>query len=116
MSNEYFDPKLKIFSLNSNRELAEEIAKEVGIELGKSSVTHFSDGEIQINIEESIRGCHVYVIQSTSNPVNQNLMELLIMIDALKRASRQQLILLCLIMVMHVKTVKQEVVNQSQRN
>ncbi|EOD3066848.1 ribose-phosphate diphosphokinase [Listeria monocytogenes] len=87
MSNEYFDPKLKIFLLNSNRELAEEIAKEVGIELGKSSVTHFSDGEIQINIEESIRGCHVYVIQSTSNPVNQNLMELLIMIDALKRAS-----------------------------
>ncbi|EGL0150219.1 ribose-phosphate diphosphokinase [Listeria monocytogenes] len=87
MSNEYFDPKLKIFSLNSNRELAEEIAKEVVIELGKSSVTHFSDGEIQINIEESIRGCHVYVIQSTSNPVNQNLMELLIMIDALKRAS-----------------------------
>lgn len=87
MSNEYFDPKLKIFSLNSNRELAEEIAKEVGIELGKSSVTHFSDGEIQINIEESIRGCHVYVIQSTSNPVNQNLMELLIMIDALKRTS-----------------------------
>nr|AFA26298.1 phosphoribosyl pyrophosphate synthetase [Listeria monocytogenes] len=87
MSNEYFDPKLKIFSLNSNRELAEEIAKEVGIELGKSSVTHFSDGEIQINIEESIRGCHVYVIQSTSNPVNQNLMELSIMIDALKRAS-----------------------------
>ncbi|ENF7317286.1 ribose-phosphate diphosphokinase [Listeria monocytogenes] len=87
MSNEYFDPKLKIFSLNSNRELAEEIAKEVDIELGKSSVTHFSDGEIQINIEESIRGCHVYVIQSTSNPVNQNLMELLIMIDALKRAS-----------------------------
>lgn len=78
---------MKIFSLNSNRELAEEIAKEVGIELGKSSVTHFSDGEIQINIEESIRGCHVYVIQSTSNPVNQNLMELLIMIDALKRAS-----------------------------
>lgn len=87
MSNEYFDPKLKIFSLNSNRVLAEEIAKEVGIELGKSSVTHFSDGEIQINIEESIRGCHVYVIQSTSYPVNQNLMELLIMIDALKRAS-----------------------------
>ncbi len=87
MSNDYFDPKLKIFSLNSNRALAEEIAKEVGIELGKSSVTHFSDGEIQINIEESIRGCHVYVVQSTSNPVNQNLMELLIMIDALKRAS-----------------------------
>jgi ribose-phosphate pyrophosphokinase len=53
----------------------------------KSSVTQFSDGEIQVNIEESIRGSHVYVIQSTSSPVNDNLMELLIMIDALKRAS-----------------------------
>ncbi|WP_430534418.1 ribose-phosphate diphosphokinase [Listeria rocourtiae] len=87
MSNDYFDPKLKIFSLNSNPALAAEIAEVAGINLGKSSVTHFSDGEIQINIEESIRGCHVYVVQSTGFPVNQNLMELLIMIDALKRAS-----------------------------
>jgi ribose-phosphate pyrophosphokinase len=78
---------LKIFALNSNRPLAEKIAEEVGVELGKSSVTQFSDGEIQVNIEESIRGCHVYVVQSTSSPVNDNLMELLIMIDALKRAS-----------------------------
>ena len=87
MSNHYFDPRLKIFSLNSNRPLAEKIAAAVGVELGKCSVNQFSDGEIQVNIEESIRGSHVYVIQSTSSPVNDNLMELLIMIDALKRAS-----------------------------
>lgn len=87
MSNHYFDPRLKIFALNSNRPLAEKIAEAVGVELGKCSVNQFSDGEIQVNIEESIRGSHVYVIQSTSSPVNDNLMELLIMIDALKRAS-----------------------------
>ncbi|MGK0552091.1 ribose-phosphate diphosphokinase [Enterococcus faecalis] len=87
MSKHYFDPRLKIFSLNSNRPLAEKIAEAVGVELGKCSVNQFSDGEIQVNIEESIRGSHVYVIQSTSSPVNDNLMELLIMIDALKRAS-----------------------------
>ena len=89
MSNSYVNTNLKLFSLNSNRGLAEEIAKVIGIELSKSSVTTFSDGEIQINIEESIRGCDVFVIQSTSAPVNQNMMELLIMIDALKRASAQ---------------------------
>ncbi|MEH7076681.1 ribose-phosphate diphosphokinase [Neobacillus drentensis] len=87
MSNQYLDPNLKVFSLNSNLPLASEIAKVIGVELGKCSVTRFSDGEIQINIEESIRGGDVYVIQSTSQPVNENIMELLIMIDALKRAS-----------------------------
>lgn len=87
MPNSYRDSNLKIFTLNSNVALAEEIADVVGVDLGKSSVTRFSDGEIQINIEESIRGCDVYVIQSTSGPVNEHLMELLIMIDALKRAS-----------------------------
>lgn len=87
MAKHYFDPRLKIFALNSNRPLAEKIAKAVGVELGRCSVKQFSDGEIQINIEESIRGAHVYIIQSTSSPVNDNLMELLIMIDALKRAS-----------------------------
>lgn len=87
MTEHYSDPKLKIFSLNSNRPLAEKIAEKVGVELGKCSVNKFSDGEIQINIEESIRGDHVYIIQSTSAPVNDNLMELLIMVDALKRAS-----------------------------
>lgn len=87
MSNQYLDPNLKVFSLNSNFDLAQEIRCAIGVELGKCSVTSFSDGEVQINIEESIRGCDVYVIQSTSQPVNENLMELLIMIDALKRAS-----------------------------
>lgn len=87
MSEHYFDPRLKIFALNSNKPLAEKIADVVGVNLGKISVNQFSDGEIRINIEESIRGDHVYIIQSTSRPVNDNLMELLIMIDALKRAS-----------------------------
>lgn len=87
MSKHYFDPRLKIFALNSNKPLAEKIAQAVGVELGRCSVKKFSDGEIQINIEESIRGAHVYIIQPTSSPVNDNLMELLIMIDALKRAS-----------------------------
>ncbi|MGX6429512.1 ribose-phosphate diphosphokinase [Levilactobacillus yonginensis] len=87
MATQYFDPKLKIFALNSNKPLAEKIANEVGVELGKTSVDRFSDGEIRINIEQSVRGSHVYVIQSTSAPVNDNLMELLIMIDALRRAS-----------------------------
>ena len=87
MSEQYFDPKLKIFALNSNKPLAEKIADAVGVKLGKTSVDRFSDGEIRINIEESIRGDQVYIIQSTSAPVNDNLMELLIMIDALRRAS-----------------------------
>lgn len=87
MSVDYQDRKLKVFSLSSNQELAKEVAEHIGVPLGKSSVTSFSDGEIQINIEESIRGCDVYIIQSTSAPVNQHLMELLIMIDALMRAS-----------------------------
>lgn len=83
----YKDPKLKIFSLSSNRPLAEKIAEEVGLTLGELSISHFSDGEIKVNIEESIRGDHVYVVQSTSYPVSDNLMELMIMIDALRRAS-----------------------------
>lgn len=85
--SQYLNSNLKLFSLNSNPILAQEIAKVIGVELGKCSVSRFSDGEIQINIEESIRGCNVYVIQSTSAPVNEHVMELLIMIDALKRAS-----------------------------
>ena len=87
MVKHYKDPKLKIFSLSSNRPLAEKIAAAVGLELGQISISRFADGEVKVNIEESIRGAHVYIIQSTSNPVNDNLMELLIMIDALRRAS-----------------------------
>jgi ribose-phosphate pyrophosphokinase len=85
--SQYQNSNMKVFSLNSNLKLAEEIADHIGISLGKCTVTTFSDGEVQINIEESVRGCDVYVVQSTSSPVNQHLMELLIMLDALKRAS-----------------------------
>ncbi|WP_449354754.1 ribose-phosphate diphosphokinase [Virgibacillus natechei] len=91
MASSYKDPSLKVFTLNSNRQLAQEIADHIGTTLGECTVKHFSDGEIQINIEESVRGHDVYVIQSTSAPVNQHMMELLIMIDALKRASARSI-------------------------
>src|SRR5690554_6258207 len=84
---QYGDDSLKVFTLSSNRELAHEITDHIGIEMGKSSVSRFSDGEIQINVEESIRGCDIFIIQSTCSPANEHIMELLIMIDALKRAS-----------------------------
>ncbi|HDT9055583.1 TPA: ribose-phosphate diphosphokinase [Staphylococcus pseudintermedius] len=87
LNTEYKNSSLKIFSLKGNEPLAQEVADHVGVELGKCTVKRFSDGEIQINIEESIRGCDVFIIQPTSNPVNVHLMELLIMIDACKRAS-----------------------------
>lgn len=79
--------KIKVFSCNSNLPLAKEIAKKIGIELGDSEVSRFKDGEISMKINETVRGCDVFIIQSTSSPVNENLMELLIMIDAMKRAS-----------------------------
>ncbi len=78
---------IKIFSCNANRELAEEMAQCLGLKLGQAEVSHFSDGEISVKIDETIRGADVYIVQSTSYPVNDNLMELLIMIDAMKRAS-----------------------------
>ncbi|MBP1932460.1 ribose-phosphate diphosphokinase [Ammoniphilus resinae] len=87
----YRDPKLKVFTCNSNPQLAKEIADHIGLPLGNSEVVRFSDGEIQIKLNESVRGADVFVIQSTSAPVNQNLMELLIMIDALKRASAKSI-------------------------
>ncbi len=79
--------EMKLFTLNSNQKLASEISEILDVPLGESSVIRFSDGEIQINIEESVRGRDVYLIQSTSEPANEHLMELLIMVDALKRAS-----------------------------
>lgn len=78
---------LKIFSGNSNHRLAESITRYMGIPLGAAMVTSFSDGEIQVEFKENVRGMDVFVIQSTCRPVNDNLIELLIMIDALKRAS-----------------------------
>ncbi|HBY56778.1 MAG TPA: ribose-phosphate pyrophosphokinase [Candidatus Atribacteria bacterium] len=78
---------LKIFAGNSNRELAKEICKYLGVPLGEADVSRFPDGEIKVKIEESVRGLDVFIIQSTCPPTNENLMELLIMIDALRRAS-----------------------------
>lgn len=83
----YFDGSLKIISGSSNQKLAEAIARHIGVELGASVTSRFSDGEIHFRLDESVRGCNVFVIQSTSAPVNENLMELLVMVDALKRAS-----------------------------
>ncbi|WP_269433483.1 ribose-phosphate diphosphokinase [Bacillus sp. FJAT-29937] len=81
----------KMFTLNSNRALAEEMAQLLGCELGKCSSKQFSDGEIQIQIEESVRGSEVFLVQSASEPTNEYIMELLIMIDALKRASAKMI-------------------------
>ncbi len=78
---------IKIFAGNSNRELAEEIAERIGLPLGLAKVGMFSDGESAINIDEVVRGSDVFIIQSTCTPVNDNLVELLIIIDALRRAS-----------------------------
>lgn len=77
----------KIFAGNSNPNLARRIATEAGVELGHSQVGRFADGEVQVEIRESVRGCHVFVIQSACAPVDQNYMELFLMLDALRRAS-----------------------------
>ena len=78
---------IKVFSGNANPKLAEEICKLMGTKLGEAEVGTFSDGEIFVSLYETVRGSDVFVVQSTCTPVNNNLMELLIMIDALKRAS-----------------------------
>jgi ribose-phosphate pyrophosphokinase len=83
--------KLKILSGNANKALTERICQYLNIEMGKASVASFSDGEVQVEIEESVRGMDIFLIQPTCPPVNQNLMELLIMLDGLKRASVQRI-------------------------
>ncbi len=82
---------MRIFSGNSNLPLAQEICEILGVSLGRADVRNFSDGEIQVDIDESVRGMDVFVLQSTCTPGNTNLMELLIMIDALKRASANRI-------------------------
>lgn len=79
--------KIRVFSGNSNRDLAESICANLGLPLGKANVKTFSDGEVMVEIGENVRGRDTYVVQSTCAPTNNNLMELLIMMDALKRAS-----------------------------
>ena len=78
---------IKIFSGNSNVDVAQGIAGCLGLQLGKSDCTHFSDGEIAVSLHESVRGSDCFIVQSTCTPVNDNIMEMLIMIDAMKRAS-----------------------------
>ncbi len=78
---------IKIFTCNSNRAVAQQIAATLGIPVGKSEVSSFSDGEIAVSLHESVRGSECFIVQSTCAPVNDNIMELLIMIDAMKRAS-----------------------------
>lgn len=79
--------EVKIFSGTANRKLAEDISRDLGIDLGEITITKFADGETSVKIEETVRGRDVFLIQPTSNPANENLMEALIIIDALKRAS-----------------------------
>ena len=79
--------ELKLFSCNANRPLAEKIAQHLKIKLGDIKVEHFADGEVDVQVLESVRGADCYIIQPTCTPVNENLMELLIAIDAMRRAS-----------------------------
>ena len=83
--------KLRVFTGNSNLSLAQMICEHLGIPLGKAQVKRFSDGEINVEIDESVRGMDVFVVQSTCPPVNDHLMELLILMDALKRASAERI-------------------------
>lgn len=83
--------RLKLFSGSANADLSREIARYLGIDLGPMVRKRFADGELYIQIQESIRGCDVYLIQPTCHPVNDHLMELLIMIDACRRASARQI-------------------------
>lgn len=83
--------EMKVFTGNSNKGLAEEICQHLKIPLGEAVVSTFSDGEIMVQINENVRGKDIFVIQSFSNPVNTNIMELLIMIDAFKRASASRI-------------------------
>lgn len=84
-------PPIKVFAGTNSHYMGEEICKDLGIELGKMNILHFADGEFEVSFEESIRGCEVYLVQSTF-PNSDNLMELLLMIDAAKRASAQSVI------------------------
>ncbi len=84
-------PTIKVFAGTQSRYMAEEICKELGVELGQMNITRFADGEFEVSFEESIRGCEVYLVQSTFPPTD-NLMELLLMIDAAKRASAKTII------------------------
>ena len=83
--------RIRVFTGNAHREIARKICEKLGVPLGNANVTTFSDGEIRVEIDENVRGMDVFIIQSTCTPVNVTLMELLIMIDAMKRASADRI-------------------------
>ena len=85
------DHKIKIFSGNANPTLASRVASRLGMPLGKALVTKFSDGEVRVELNENVRGMDVFIIQPTCAPTNDNLMEILLMVDALKRASAERI-------------------------
>ncbi|MGE4320180.1 MAG: ribose-phosphate diphosphokinase [Acholeplasmataceae bacterium] len=89
-----YGKKIKLFALSSNKQLAEEVSKASGIEISNVEVLRFADGEISVNIEHSVRGHDVFVIQSTSSPANDHIMELLVFADAVKRASAKSVTVL----------------------
>ena len=84
--------KMRIFAGSSSKKLAEKIANYLDMKLSSVQIVKFADGETFVKSDESVRGCKVFIVQSTSKPVNESLMELLIFIDALKRASAREII------------------------
>ena len=91
MADQHDRQMLKVFTGNAHRSLAREICGHLGVPLGEAHVGRFPDGEVRLQIMENVRGADVFVIQPTCSPVNDNLMELLIMLDALRRASAERI-------------------------
>jgi ribose-phosphate pyrophosphokinase len=95
---------MMVFTGNANPELAQKVASRLYLALGKADVGKFSDGETTVELNENVRGKDVFVLQSTCAPTNDNLMELIVMIDALRRASASRILRSCLTSVMRAKT------------
>lgn len=108
--------RLKIFTGTAHPALAKEISDYIGVPLGKSLCGRFNNGEIQVMINESVRGKDCFIIQPTGSPVNDNLMEMLIMVDALKRASARNITVVVPYYGYAVRTGKPAVENRSARN
>ena len=100
-------PELKLFAGNAIPELAQKIATRLGAKLGDATVGRFSDGEVQVQINENVRGSDVFIIQSTCAPTNDNLMELVVMIDAMRRASAGRITAVVPYCAVHLPVVSQ---------
>ena len=98
-------PYLAIFTGNAHPELAKNVTNHLHIPLGRADVTRFSDGEVAVEIQENVRGKDVFILQSTCSPTNDNLMEIMVMADALRRASAGRITAVMPYLVMRVKTV-----------